>query len=184
MWRLWLAGALVLASCGSQPVVRPSYKDVTHSVRTAHWAFSVTYPSNRELTQPEDTNSSAGCTGIQRATLAEPQVADRVRFSAVPKGCQPRNYAPGNGQHGAYRTIADVSQPRDRRDVSTRLGPAVAFNQRYFECTNSCRNWDEAVAIITLTAPVDPEYPTMIVLTERVGDRGAMTALLARLAPA
>jgi hypothetical protein len=184
MWKLWLAGALVLASCGPQPVVRPSYKDVTDSVRTAQWAFSVTHPSNLKLAPSTDPNTGGGCVNILRATLSDPQEADGVRFSAVPKECQPRNYAPGNGQHGVYRTIADVSQPRDKRDISTRLGPAVTFNQRYYECTNSCKDWEEAVAIITLTSPVDPHYPTITVVTERVGDRAAMNALLTRLAPA
>ena len=43
----------------------------------------------------------------------------------------------------------------------------IVFGQRYFECTNSCRNFVEPVAIITVDEPVDPGYPTLVLISTK-----------------
>lgn len=79
------------------------------------------------------------------------------------------NARPGNGRHGVYRTTADI--PADRRSgavtVRTALGPATVFNQSYYECTNSCRDYTEPVAVITLEHPTDPAFPTLTVYSAK-----------------
>jgi hypothetical protein len=73
------------------------------------------------------------------------------------------NARPGNGRHGVYRTTADI--PAERRSgavtVHTALGEATAFDQPYYECTNSCKNYTEPVAVITLAHPDDPAYQAL-----------------------
>lgn len=91
------------------------------------------------------------------------------------------NARPGNGRHGVYRTTADI--PAERRSgavtVHTALGQATAFNQPYYECTNSCKNYSEPVAVIALEHPGDPAFQTLTAYSEKgtIGlDR--LTALL------
>jgi hypothetical protein len=70
---------------------------------------------------------------------------------------------PGNGRHGVYRTTADI--PAEWRSgaptVHTALGEATTFNQSYYECTNSCKDYTEPVAVITLAHPDDPAFPAL-----------------------
>jgi hypothetical protein len=63
----------------------------------------------------------------------------------------------GNGHHGVYRTTDDI--PESLRSgatkVNTVLGTATTFEQGYYECTNSCKDFGEPVAVITLDHPAD-----------------------------
>jgi hypothetical protein len=93
-----------------------------------------------------------------------------LRLSAYAASCDATgNTAPGNGRHGGYRSVADI--PADRLassiKVHTAIGDAVAFTQRYYECTNSCHNYTEPVAVITLDHPQDPGFPALMVYSER-----------------
>ena len=45
--------------------------------------------------------------------------------------------------------------------MHTALGDATAFNQPYYECTNSCKTYTEPVAVITLARPNDPAFQTL-----------------------
>jgi hypothetical protein len=92
-----------------------------------------------------------------------------IGVQAVPTDCPEasQNSQIGNGRHGVYRTIADVPAPLDQTPVTTALGPGVAFDQAYYQCTNHCDNWKEPVVIITLDHPVDPAYPTLVVRGDR-----------------
>ena len=91
------------------------------------------------------------------------------------------NARPGNGRHGVYRTIADI--PAERRSgavtLHTALGEATAFDQPYYECTNSCKTYTEPVAVITLAHPSDPAYQALTVFSVK-GSIGLdrLTALL------
>jgi hypothetical protein len=93
-----------------------------------------------------------------------------VRLSAYATSCAATDNArPGNGRHGVYRSAADV--PADRLASSVRvhtaLGDAVVFTQPYYECTNSCRDYTEPVAVIVLDHPRDPGYPALVVCSEK-----------------
>jgi hypothetical protein len=93
-----------------------------------------------------------------------------VRLAAYATSCQvDDNTRPGNGRHGVYRTTADI--PADRRSaavtVPTALGTATAFTQPYYECTNSCKNYTEPVAVVTLDHPAAPAYPTLVAYSPR-----------------
>lgn len=92
------------------------------------------------------------------------QLAGGINIEAWPASCDPANSEPGNGSFGHYRTPADAPTPVDPIEVDTVLGPAEVFGQIYFECTNSCEEWELDVAVITLSEPVDDEYPTLTVI--------------------
>lgn len=135
--------------------------DGTHvvEVRGAHVAFTVEVPEDWGITWVDD---AAVCGS------AHYELGDLV-LQAVPTVCDEAtaNDRIGNGFHGVYRTVEDVPEPRQITTVDTALGPAQVFTQSYFECTNSCSDWDEPVAIVTLEEPVDPEYPTLVVRAEQ-----------------
>ena len=41
------------------------------------------------------------------------------------------------------------------------------FSQKYYECTNSCKNYTEPVAVIELADPADPAFPTLTAYSEQ-----------------
>jgi hypothetical protein len=111
-----------------------------------------------------------------------------MRLTAYAAGCDVGgNARPGNGRHGVYRSTADV--PADRLassvKVHTSLGDAVIFTQPYYECTNSCRNYTEPVAVVTLEHPADPRYPTLMACSEKgtIGPDQLETVLRDQLHP-
>ncbi len=60
-------------------------------------------------------------------------------------------------RHGVYKDLTDLD-PGLRGDgtlLLTRLGTAEVLSQRYFECTNSCQNYQEPIAFVMLRDPVD-----------------------------
>jgi hypothetical protein len=87
-----------------------------------------------------------------------------VRLVAYATTCAAGDNArPGNGRHGVYRTTADIPPDRsaDAIGVDAPLGYTKAFWQPYYECTNSCKNYTEPVAVIELTNPTDPAFLTL-----------------------
>lgn len=72
-----------------------------------------------------------------------------------------------NGRHGFYRTLDDVPEPVDVSEVATDAGPAEVFVQEYAEYTNSSNYWDEPVAIVTLSDPVDSDFPTLVLRSDK-----------------
>jgi hypothetical protein len=57
------------------------------------------------------------------------------------------------------------------------------FVQEYVECTNSRDRWDEPVAIVTVDAPVDAAYPTLVVRGEKdLVSRAEVEEIVATLA--
>jgi hypothetical protein len=88
-----------------------------------------------------------------------------LEIELVPADCRlpaGANQQIGNGNHGTYRRLDDVPNPIDVQHLSTKVGPAVIFTQKYFEATNSVARWQEPVAIVNLDHPADPHYPTLV----------------------
>ncbi|MCD0447331.1 hypothetical protein LO763_27315 [Glycomyces sp. A-F 0318] len=89
-----------------------------------------------------------------------------------------------NGRHGVYRTLADVPDPVEVAEVATGVGPAQVFVQRYGEYTNVSDSWDEPVAIVTLDDPVDAEFPTLVLRSDKAAlSREELTAIVSSLEP-
>jgi hypothetical protein len=111
---------------------------------------------------------SNGCPGLDDlVTLGQNRY---LRLSAYATSCDASaNGKPGNGRHGVYRIPADI--PADRlataTKVHTALGDATVFTQRYYECTNSCKNYTDTVAVIVLDHPRDAAYPGLMVFSEK-----------------
>jgi hypothetical protein len=122
----------------------------------------------------------SGCPGFD--ALMDLGGRRSVRLSAYAAGCRSSdNGRVGNGRHGVYRSTVDI--PAERLAASVRvhtaLGDAVVFAQRYYECTNSCRDYTEPVAVLTLDRPADPAYPALMVCSERgTLDLDGLTAVL------
>jgi hypothetical protein len=111
---------------------------------------------------------SGGCPGFDGQVQLRPN--GYLQLFAYATGCAAiDNGRPGNGRHGVYRSTADI--PADRLASATRthtaLGDATVFTQPYYECTNSCHNYTEPVALIVLDHPADPAYPALTVVAVR-----------------
>jgi hypothetical protein len=156
--------AIAAAGCRAdtpEPATSPTVDAVTAPV-----AFHVQLHAGQTLTL---ASPYAGCPGLSGTIRLSSERS--VILSAYATSCSSGDTArPGNGRHGTYRTVADI--PSDRRagavTFPTPLGEATAFNQPYFECTNSCHNYTEPVAVITLDHPSDPAYPALVAY----GDKG------------
>ena len=123
-------------------------------------AFHVQLGAGQKLT----TASTApdNCPGLD--ALIDLGSDATIRLTAYATNCTAGdNEKPGNGRHGVYRTTADIAAQRRSAAVTvpTALGPATAFNQPYYECTNSCGNYTEPVAVITLKNPDDLAFPAL-----------------------
>lgn len=89
-----------------------------------------------------------------------------------------------NGDHGTYRTLEDVPEPVDVSEEDTPAGPAQIFVQRYEEYTNTSNSWDEPVAIVTLDEPVDADFPTLVLRSDKAElSREELTAVALSLSP-
>ncbi|MEU6857594.1 hypothetical protein AB0B28_01770 [Glycomyces sp. NPDC046736] len=87
-----------------------------------------------------------------------------------------------NGRHGHYRTIDDVPAPLDVVEVDTGVGTAQVFLQEYAEYTNTSNEWEEPVAIVVLDDPADPEFPTLVLRSDKAElDREAFTEIVQSL---
>ncbi|TVL91206.1 hypothetical protein CD790_18210 [Streptomyces sp. SAJ15] len=90
---------------------------------------------------------------------------------SMPTSCEvdkERNENPHNGMHPRYRTAADIPPAVNKtaRTVSTPLGPARVFKQKFWRATNEYRSFYEPFVVITLDKPADPEYPTLVFTSE------------------
>jgi hypothetical protein len=153
--------ALVTTGCRDQaqpapgPVSSPTVASVSEPV-----AFHVQLGAGQTLTMR--SSQLANCPGLDALIDLGPDGG--AELVAYATSCAPGDNArPGNGRHGVYRTTADI--PADRRSgavtVHTALGEATAFDQQYYECTNSCKTYTEPVAVITLTHPTNPAFQTL-----------------------
>jgi hypothetical protein len=114
------------------------------------------------------SSAASGCPGFD--TVVDLGASRTVRFMAYATTCPTADRTQLiNGNHGVYRTAADI--PADLRagaaTVQTPLGEATVFTQPYSEYTNSTNHYTEPIAVITLAQPVDPAYPTLVVLSEK-----------------
>lgn len=111
-------------------------------------------------------------------------VADITAYAADSPLTYP-NTSLGNGRTGVYRTTADIpaEEAAAATHVQTVLGDATVFTHPYFECTNSCKKWTVPVAVITLTDPTDPRFPTLVFASNHGElDANGLRDLLSRLA--
>lgn len=139
-----------------------------------------------EIKVPRGTMITGFYSGARReCPIAEVDFsAHGLRAYAAGRSCEsPARGRTGNGNHGTYRTIADVAAPKVVQRVDTWLGPADVFSQDYYECTNACQNYTEPVAIVMLQQPVNPDFPTLVLIsTKGELDRPAFTRIVRDLA--
>jgi hypothetical protein len=46
-------------------------------------------------------------------------------------------------------------------------GTLVTFHQLYTECTNSCDDYHDAIGLITLSKPADPDLPVLMIVAPK-----------------
>jgi hypothetical protein len=143
-------------------------------IDTDQVAFVIDHDGSLSVSEMRDPSRDPGC-GTTTAFFSGTR---DLRIEAVPTDCAlAGSIESGDGEHGRYRTIADVPEPIDVEEVDTALGPAVLFTQRYDDV-------EEAVAIVTLDEPVDPDYPTLAIRSDGGDfDREELRAMLATLDP-
>lgn len=147
--------------------------DTLLSVADDRLAFTIALPEEHVLTNAFEHDAGDGCVAPVW------QLADGVNLEAWPAGCDPANARPGNGSYGHYRTLADVPEPIDPIEIESVLGPTTIVGQPYYECTNSCDEWNLDIAIVELSEPVNSEFPTLTVIgTRRSFERADLLALL------
>ncbi|WP_203903396.1 hypothetical protein [Virgisporangium aliadipatigenens] len=165
---LAVCAVLVVAGCGgfADGDDKPSLGEgplTASAVPGPPVAFQVRLAKGQRLDpQPADP---AGCPGL-RTYLASGRYT-LVTFEAFAASCQlPRdNDRSGNGRHAWYRSAADA--PAGGTKVATPIGEALIFGSGYYECTNSCRNYTDTVAVITLDKPVDSAYAALVVRSDK-----------------
>lgn len=139
------------------------------SISDEHLAFTAALPDDHAVVDSGRTDLA----GDGACVSYWWQLAGDAFVEAWPASCEPGNADIGNGAYGHYRTPTDAPSAVPTGEVSTALGPAATFEQVYYECTNSCDEWPLDVAVIELSEPVDPEYPTVAVIMtgrEATGD--------------
>ncbi|WP_154676119.1 hypothetical protein [Amycolatopsis benzoatilytica] len=128
------------------------------------------------------TGDTSPCPQVRYSLRNETSIEAVASNCTIPPNA---NRQIGNGRHGIYRTVEDVAHPIGLVQQQTKLGPAAVFSQEYYECTNSCKRWNEPIAIVTLSKPAKAEYPTLVV---RLGRSDAsmedLTKLIGGLASA
>lgn len=158
------------AACGTDDGPPSSGEPHKVTVRDPHLAFSLDAPGGvmrptRDGDQ-EDRAAATGCPLIVYRLRDEPN----LRAEAARRDCQVPVHSPppGNGRHGVYENLTDLD-PGLRGDgtlLRTRLGTAEVLSQRYFECTNSCQNYQEPIAFVMLRDPVDKDFPVLVLRSD------------------
>lgn len=151
-------------------------------VDTTQLAFTMDVPDSLAIRHVESPVAEAGCAVI-RYQLASPD--DRgLTIEAVPASCAVDNDAPGNGNHGTYRTLDDVAvRPSDVDERENGFATVELFEQDYFECTNECNDYVDSVAIITLDDPRSAKYPTFVIRSDSsTYDLAELTSMVQTLA--
>ncbi|ASR36102.1 hypothetical protein BAY61_15035 [Prauserella marina] len=179
-----MIAAFALSACASKGGAEPEPARTSASaseerpVRISgdHVAFTVV--AGAPLTGVHESGwPSADCPGVGYEFAGGDLVVE-----AFPPECERKTDRVGNGHHGYYRSLSDVPQPVDVQRVKTGIGEAEVFTQEYFECTNSCSDWQEPVAIVTLDDPVDGDYPALVVRGVKDAiDTDALVAVLRTL---
>ncbi len=160
----------------SSPTVAPVDGPVAFHIRLGAGQTLTTYPPD-----------PAGRCPAQRARIHLGSERT-IELTAQPTSCDADSgHRPGNGFHGVYRTSADIPDERRKGAVTvhTTLGDAIVFTQPYYECTNSCKDYTEPVAVISLTNPRDPSFPTLTVYSARgsIGRDRLITVLRDQILP-
>jgi len=162
-----LVVTLLTGGCRSKPVDPVPVSSPTVAPVSGPVAFHVQLGAGQSLTtrSPQADN----CPGFSADVRLDQHTWLTLFAYATNCTTNGGNSGLGNGRHGVYRTDDDVpATVRDRaRTVHTALGDATVFTQAYYECTNSCRNYTEPVAVITLTHPQDPSVQALTVYSAK-----------------
>jgi hypothetical protein len=126
-------------------------------------------PAGWEVEPFADWEDGANVEPCSRRAASVSDGASYMRLELNSRGCAgiEQDSQIGNGYHGVYVGIDDVPEPQDVAEQDVAAGTLTTFSQEYFECTNSCSDFDDNVGLLALTSPPDPDFPTLVLLDEK-----------------
>lgn len=194
-----VTAGLALAACGpdDEPSPAPPSSSASGSrsaspggegevrrVDVPQMSFGVRLAAGQSVREPGEGETPAPSSCPPAWAVLENADVRLAQFQVFGRACEPvngNNTSLGNGRHGVYRSADDIpaKERKDAEEVETPLGPALVFSHRYYECTQSCEDWTEPVAVIALEKPADPDFPTLVVMSQKGGlDQDALTDLI------
>lgn len=155
------AQVLVLIALGVFTPPAADAETTTITVADDYAAFTLDVPDGTAITTVDHR-------GEDRCDSAAYHLSGYgLEVEAVSAKCELDRQRVSNGRHGTYRTIDDVPEPKDVATLDTGIGPAEVFTQEYVEATNSTDSYEEPVAIVVFDDPVNPDYPTLVIRSEK-----------------
>jgi hypothetical protein len=82
----------------------------------------------------------------------------------APAGCERNGKQAINGFLGIYATQDDLAEQSNVQQRTVAAGRLATFNERYTECTNSCKNFGLDVAVVFLARPANPQRPAINII--------------------
>jgi hypothetical protein len=121
----------------------------------------------------------ADCTSAQARVKTEQGWYDLWLVGAT---CPQDSERALNGNHGRYLTPPTFAT-NVAAATTVPSGSLVTFGQNYTECTNSCDDYADAIGLITLSKPTDPDLPVLMIVAPRdaEGDVTTVTELANRI---
>lgn len=133
--------------------------------------LAVDLPADWEVTPfaPDDEtpgDADDGCTSL-RAALGDGAATVDLQLNSTECSDREPTGRIGNGFHGVYVTLDDVADPSNVETHEVPAGTLATFTQDYYECTNSCADYQDHVGLLELDDPPDPDRPTLVLLSPR-----------------
>lgn len=176
------AVAVVLLGLRAVGALGSASADRDISIDGEHVAITMTVPNGLAI---DEVSANPGNSADPDCPTVRYALGNDLVVEAVSTGCTVEpDPEVMNGDHGTYRTLADVADPINAREVTTTAGQAHVFVQHYEEHTNMSRDWEEPVAIVTLDDPVDADFPTLTLRSDKAAlSRDELTEVVMSLAP-
>ena len=168
---LLLAPVVLLAGCMSDDAPEPvsvdwpGESDGATVVLDLGAGFSVDAPASWTLEQAFElpTEPVEDCDSVHASVDAGPGVFVSFALPAAACAGTADPEPPLNGEHGDYVTVDDAAAPLGTGTAPSDLGEVTTFEQDYEECTQECVTTRDQVALVALSAPVDPDHPTLMI---------------------
>jgi hypothetical protein len=111
-----------------------------------------------------NTLDLGGACAVATVNIDDQQGHGIALVQLAPTGCD-RNGRPAiNGFLGLYATQDDLAQQSDVQLRTVPTGKLATFNERYTECTNSCKDFGLDVAVVFLAHPANPRRPAINII--------------------
>jgi hypothetical protein len=143
------------------PTKKP--EQLTATVVLAGQKVTAKLPPGAHFGPARSQNLGGTCTVA--AVDIQDQQGDGIAFvQLAPTGCERNGEQAINGFLGMFATADDLARQSGVQQRTVSAGRLATFNERYTECTNSCKNFDLDVAVIFLARPANPQRPAINII--------------------